>query len=124
MFLEDMDCAVYFCVSQIPWRLEVLHMEWVKHVHKGMFGNILCPHCRPSLAHQLTPRAAAFRLPLLALHGIPSPGPLVAGLQVDTPTCHCQSSSLAPLTPRPSWLTRLSLGSQDVPSSLDPSHSS
>lgn len=55
MFLEDEDCAVYFCISQISWRLEVLHMQWVKHVHKGMFGNIICPHCRPSLAHQLTP---------------------------------------------------------------------
>ena len=31
MFLEDVDCAVYFCVSQIPWRLEVLHIEWAKH---------------------------------------------------------------------------------------------
>ena len=43
------------------WRCSTLNGQ---NMHKRMFGNMLRPHCRPSLAHQLTPRAAAFRLPL------------------------------------------------------------
>ena len=79
-------------------------MELKKCIHKRIFGNIICPHCMPSLAHQLTPRATVLRLPSPALHGIPSPGPLMAGLQVDTSSCHCQSSSTDSVNPSSSFM--------------------